>query len=116
MTRRADKEAWNRHFEQLSSGQGTVNQDGIYVLKVPLPPPTPETLPVTIIDPVQSQVNQAEQELKEEQDQYRERTQGVKYPIPPDTRKPPSKRLRSVAIAPPTDSLQYTPTDSLQYI
>ena len=106
MTHVGDKEAWNRHFEHLASGHGTVNRDGVYVLKVTLPPPTHENLPVTVIDPVQSQVNQAEQELKEEQDQHKERVQGVKYSIPPDTRKPPSKRHRSVVITPHTDALQ----------
>ena len=105
MIRVGDKEAWNRHFEQLSSGRGQPNQDGLYVLKVLQPRPENETQPVTVIDPVESHVNQAEEELKEEEVQYRERVKGVKYAIPPDSRNPPSKRHKSVAIAPPTDAL-----------
>ena len=101
------EEAWTRHFEQLSRGHGCANDRGVYVLKARPASPVKESHPVTVIDPVQSQVEQAEQELKEEQKQHRERVQGVKYDIPPDTRKPPSKRMRSVAMAPPTDALHY---------
>ena len=97
--------AWDRHFEQLSLGHSTVNQDGMYVLKVLPPLPDNEKHPVTVIDPVESQVNQAEQELKEEEAQYQQKTRGIKYNIPSDSRNPPSKRHKSVAIAPPTDAL-----------
>ena len=107
MTHGGDKEAWNRHFEQLSLGHVTPNQDGLYVLKELPPPPTNHTPAVTVIDPVESQVNQAKQELKEEEVQHQERVQGVKYNIPPDSRRPPSKRHKSSVIAPPTDALQY---------
>jgi len=107
MTHVGDKEAWSRHFEQLALGHGGTNDHGIYVLKAKAPAQPQENQQVTVIDPVQSQVDQAVQELKEEQTEYRERVKGVKYNIPPDTRKPPSKRNKSVIITPPTDALEH---------
>ena len=105
MERAWNKAAWNWHFQELSSGHDVAHRDGVYALKASPQPKDKEKEVVTVIDPVESQVNQAEQELKEQEVQYQQITRGVKYNSPSDARKPPSKRQKSVAIAPPTDAL-----------
>ena len=105
MTTSGSESLWSNHFERLALGRGDPSIDGIYSLKEHPRPQNNEKQPVLVIDPVESQVKQAEQELKEEEVQYQERVKGVKYAIPPDSRKPPSKRHKSVAIAPPTNAL-----------
>lgn len=97
---------WTDHFVKMTSGEDMRNKQGQYVLKRnPLPPPKEQHSSVPVITPVESQVLQAKEEIKEEQVDYNDRSSGVKYKTSPESRNPPSKRHKSVLIAPPTDAL-----------